>query len=517
MKRRDGAHHDHSLETVTDVAVRRLSAAAGDGRATIGWDYPGKTLLEVRILRSTQAAAGPEDFGAVAAGVTAPNGTGGAAGAAGRAVLVYQDVTGSFRDAGLENGRAYVYSVFARHPGGEWVRWDDLELTPRAATAPGDGEPPSHADVPGGVRPGGGAGRARPQAAALGAFALTLLLLLTLAFGAALPALGEDGTQGEGQGGDAKAAAGEAQATAWDIALSDPVVVDVLGDQLPTSSAADVVLWAPEGDPAGATVYLLWPDEPGTEIDAELPVVRRRDPDAEPTAPFDVTTRRVRATEVTGLRVLVDLGEERVLEVYPWDEHAVFTLREDTTAPFSWLPWFTSNAWVLLPVFGGLTLYLGIRAYLRSRAWRRRLPSMSRHDRQLLGRMLVAALMMVAVVIMAVAIWRAVSAPILDPDRLVGGDLSTWPLVLFPPLLYLAAVGLELSGASHRVAWGLVAVLAGVSCIYVLVAMRETAITNVTLLDYILLGCLTLVAIPRAFAPGKLGWSRSMGRAGSSV
>ena len=55
------------------------------------------------------------------------------------------------------------------------------------------------------------------------------------------------------------------------------------------------------------------------------------------------------------------------------------------------------------------------------------------------------------------------------------------------------------------------AVLAGVSCVYVLVAMQEAAVTNVTLLYYILLGCLTLVAIPRAFAPGKLGWSRSWG------
>ena len=47
MKRRDGTHHDHSLETETDVTVRRLFAAAGDGQVTIGWDYPGRTLLEV--------------------------------------------------------------------------------------------------------------------------------------------------------------------------------------------------------------------------------------------------------------------------------------------------------------------------------------------------------------------------------------------------------------------------------------------------------------------------------------
>ena len=66
MRRRDGTHHDHSLETETDVAVRRLFAAAGDRCVTIGWDYPGRTLLEVRILRSAEgAAAGPDDAGPV--------------------------------------------------------------------------------------------------------------------------------------------------------------------------------------------------------------------------------------------------------------------------------------------------------------------------------------------------------------------------------------------------------------------------------------------------------------------
>ena len=44
--------------------------------------------------------------------------------------------------------------------------------------------------------------------------------------------------------------------------------------------------------------------------------------------------------------------------------------------------------------------------------------------------------------------------------------------------------------------------------------MQQATVTNVTLLYYILLGCLALVAIPRAFSPGKLGWSRNMGRAG---
>jgi hypothetical protein len=487
VRRRDGTHHDHSLETETDVAVRRLFAAAGDGQVTIGWDYPGRTLLEVRILRSVKGpAAGPDDVGAT---------------------LVYDDVTGSFRDTGLENGRAYTYSVFARLLGGEWVRWEDLELSPgRASTPP----------APDGRTPPAGAGWTKPGAAGIGALALAvaaLILTLALVLGTAIPAVAEEGGQDAGQPAEAVAGTNLA-VVAWDLAVADGVVAGLLDGRQPAKSAAAVELWPPADDPRGATVYLLWPESPGIEIDGELPVVRREEPDDPPVPPYEIVTHRVRASEVTGLRALVDLRTERVLEVYPWDEHADYVLHEDTTAPASWLPWFTANAWVLLPVFGGVALYLGVRAYLRSRAWRRRLPSMSRHDRQFVGRMLVALLMMVAVVVMALAIWRAVSVPILDPDRLVGGDLATWPLVLFPPLLYLAAIGLELTSDSHRVAWGMVAVISGVSCVYSLVAMQEATVTNLTLLYYILLGCLTLVAIPRAFSAGKLGWSRSMGRAG---
>ena len=488
MRRRDGTHHDHSLETETDVAVRRLFTSAGDRCVTIGWDYPGRTLLEVRILRSTgRAAAGAEEFDAAASEAARGGRAGTAAAAEGSAgpVLVYQDVTGSFRDAGVENGRAYVYSVFARHPGGEWERWEDLRLKPAAKAG----------------RPG------TPT--------LTLLLVVAafaLGLGAALPALAEEGGQAGAASGDEASA--DLAIVAWDTAVADDMIAVLVDGRQPAKSAAAVELWPAGGDPTGATVYLVWPEGTGVDIDAELPVVRRSEPDDPPVPPFEIVTHRVRASEVTGLRALVDLRTRRVLEVYPWDEHADYVLHEDTTPPVSWLSWFTSNAWMLLPVFGGLALYLGIRSWLRSRAWRRRLPSMSRHDREFMGRIVAAALMTAAVVVMAAAIWRAVAVPILDPDRLVGGDLATWPLVLFPPLLYAAAIGLELAGASHRVAWGMVAVISGVSCVYSLVAMQEATVTNLTLLYYILLGCLTLVAIPRAFAPGKLGWSRDMGRAG---
>jgi hypothetical protein len=99
----------HADEVITDVNRRRVLARAHEDGFTVAWDYPGRTLLEVRILRSAEGFAASADDGA----------------AAGQE-LVYQDVTGSFRDAGLRPGRACFYTVFARRPGGEWVRWGEF-------------------------------------------------------------------------------------------------------------------------------------------------------------------------------------------------------------------------------------------------------------------------------------------------------------------------------------------------------------------------------------------------------
>lgn len=101
----------HADEVTTDVNRRRVLARAHEGGFTIAWDYPGRTLLEVRILRSTGGPAASADEGP-------DDGQ----------ELVYQDVTGSFRDAGLDPGRAYHYTVFARHPGTTWVRWEEYTL-----------------------------------------------------------------------------------------------------------------------------------------------------------------------------------------------------------------------------------------------------------------------------------------------------------------------------------------------------------------------------------------------------
>jgi hypothetical protein len=100
----------HADEVITDVNRRRVRARAHADIFTIAWDYPGRTLLEVRILRSNEHPAGTAEDGPDRG-----------------QEIVYQDVTGSFRDTGLRTDAAYFYTVFARQAGGEWVRWDEYE------------------------------------------------------------------------------------------------------------------------------------------------------------------------------------------------------------------------------------------------------------------------------------------------------------------------------------------------------------------------------------------------------
>ena len=98
----------HADEVITDVNRRRVLTRAREDGFTIAWDYPGRTLLEVRILRSSEGPATSSDDGPDEG-----------------QELVYQDVTGSFRDTGLSVGEPYCYTVFARHPGQGWVRWGE--------------------------------------------------------------------------------------------------------------------------------------------------------------------------------------------------------------------------------------------------------------------------------------------------------------------------------------------------------------------------------------------------------
>jgi hypothetical protein len=98
----------HAQEHITDVHVRRLHVSSTERSVLFAWDYPGSTLLQVRILRSqTSPAASPDD----------------AAVPGGEQRIVYEGDTGSFRDLDVTARAVYHYAVFARAEGDEWTRW----------------------------------------------------------------------------------------------------------------------------------------------------------------------------------------------------------------------------------------------------------------------------------------------------------------------------------------------------------------------------------------------------------
>jgi len=470
--RRSAAGHDHSTQHLTDVRTRRVFASTGDGFAAIGWDYPGSTLLEVLILRSHSAFSPAANDGAIAAG-------GGAATAAGQTV-VYHDVTGSFRDAGLHNGRPYYYTVFARHPGREWVRWGEYVLRPGLPATSVAGRLPSA------VR--------RFFHRALPAVALLLCLAALVA------------APGSAVAADKAQTAADAEAVA--AATADPTVAAALPS---TDYQTSVTPWnGAQGAPAGATVTFTWAAANARSAAGLWPLLTSEDGGA-PAPPYATVEHRVRIADLTGLQVDVLLRDGRVVQILPLDGETQFQLLEETWPPFSWFPWFTARPWALLPVFLLVGAIIIARAWRRSRAWNRRLPSMTRHDRQFIGRLAVILFLAAGFAWQVYEAIYAARAPAVDPGGLNAGDLAALPLLLFPPALFLAALAMELTPTSsgHRVAWGLVAFLAAAGSFYNLATAVTGTTTNLNLSYYILLGVLCLLAAPRSFTAARMGWSRN--------
>jgi len=469
--RRTAAGHDHSTQHLTDVRKRRVYASSGDGYAAIGWDYPGSTLLEVRILRSEHGFAPSADGGAPEAG-------GGAASAAGQAV-VYHDVSGSFRDAGLQNDRSYYYTVFARPPGREWARWGEYELRPGVPAMSVAGRLP--------------AVFRRLCRRVLPAAALLLCLaVLAAAPGFSLAAAANQATpKPDAEALTAATAAG-------------PTVAAVLQG---TTYKTSVTSWGgSQGAPAGATMTFTWPAANARSVAGVWPLLKTDD-GGTPVPPYATVEHRVRITDLTSLQVDV-LRDGRVIQILPLDGETKFKLLEETWPPFSRFPWFTSRPWVLLPVFVVVGAIVIARAWRRSRAWNRRLPSMTRHDRQFLGRLAVSIFLLAGFAWQVYEAIYAAGAPAVDPGGLQAGDLAALPVLLFPPALFLAALAMEMTPSGHRVAWGLVSFLAAAGSLYNLAAAVTGTTTNLNLSYYILLGVLCLLVAPRSFSAGRMGWSR---------
>jgi hypothetical protein len=338
------------------------------------------------------------------------------------------------------------------------------------------------------------------------------LLLLALAALVVLPAAAHasgDGGDKQTGGGDKTAAQPDAQVVAAkDAAQADPTIAAVLAGKDATVESAT---WGgTAAQRAGVTLVYRWAATAATSIDQVWPLLRSGD--GTPTAPYDSSTYRIRASEVSALRVDVLSASARILQVMPVDSETEFTLEEQTWAPFSWFPWFTAQPWVLAPVFLLLFLLLIARAWRRSRAWNRRLPSMTRHDRQFIGRVAVLLFLLAGFAWQFYEGWYAATGPSVGTSSSAAGSLASLPLLLIPPGLFVAGLILELSSAPRRGSWGLLAVLSGAASAYFLAAALTGATTNLNLTYYILLAVLALISIPRAFSSGKMGWSRNTPR-----
>jgi hypothetical protein len=109
----------HMDEHITDPATYRLKASPSGSSILLAWDYPGSTLLRVRIQRSPYGFAEYPDQGELADK------------RADDQAIVYEGTTGSFRDRDVRRGETYFYTFWARRDeaaGEPWTSWGGRRL-----------------------------------------------------------------------------------------------------------------------------------------------------------------------------------------------------------------------------------------------------------------------------------------------------------------------------------------------------------------------------------------------------
>jgi hypothetical protein len=219
--------------------------------------------------------------------------------------------------------------------------------------------------------------------------------------------------------------------------------------------------------------------------------------------------RRLRGTGVRGLAVQVDLTDKRVVEIYPRDvPGTAYTMREETSPPYSWLPWFTRRPWVPAPVLAIVIIGLLVRARLLSRAWRRRAPSDGGRDRALLARAGLVTFMSLAVLWLLYSLWYALAHPLLSERTSSPTSLYEVPILVVPAALFVGALILEFSRWQHRNAWMGVFFIAVLGSAFALAVMMRSETTNVLLDAYLLMGLLAVISVTPGFRSERMRWAR---------
>lgn len=109
----------HETEHLTDPGTYRLKTSTSGSSILLAWDYPGSTLLRVRIQRSPNGFAEYPDQGELADK------------RADDQVIVYEGTAGSYRDRAVRAGESYYYSLWARRdavPDEPWTSWGGRRL-----------------------------------------------------------------------------------------------------------------------------------------------------------------------------------------------------------------------------------------------------------------------------------------------------------------------------------------------------------------------------------------------------
>ena len=269
----------------------------------------------------------------------------------------------------------------------------------------------------------------------------------------------------------------------------------------------DAVAWGADGAPSGTTLTYSWLATAARSASDVWPLLDTKGAEP-PSFPLDPVEHRLRLSDLTRLRVDVLADGNRVLQVRPLMGETEFVVQEETWPPFSLVPRFTERPWVLAPVYVVAAIWIVLSSWRRSRAWNRRLPSMTRHDRQFILRLSVVLFLLFGIGWQIYEGVVAAQGPSATPHGMNAGDLTALPILLLPPAVFFAALALEFSSGAHRVAWGLVAVLACAGSVYFLASALTGVAGNLNLSYYVLLGALALVSAPRAFAARRMGWSR---------
>jgi hypothetical protein len=281
------------------------------------------------------------------------------------------------------------------------------------------------------------------------------------------------------------------QKKATDVALANAIVAALLaGHQYQVMA---VTAWQNGVVHSLVGADVVFALSPPTTLDATVPTALRRA--SSPWPPITVEQRHVRADDVTRLSVQVDLKTGTVVEIWPVQA----TIREDTSAPFAWAPWFTHYPWLALPVAALAALIVARRARRKpKRGW----GSAGAVPRGPFERFFLTLLLLVMLAGYVYTVWIQVLHP---PRGAAVAPLRSWvwPALVPLALALLRALRLEFARGTRRRSWSILLVGSLATAAGALLFVHT--VTNLSLGTYLAALVAALIAVRHLATPRALG------------